>query len=630
MRRTALWSGLLGLLVAAALLVTGSPAQAASLTQVTGFGYNPTNLEMYLYVPDHVRPHPAVVVALHYCGGSGPVFYANTQFAALADQYGFILVYPSVTRASKCFDVSSPGALTHRSTSDPAGIVSMVRYVQRHFHADPRRTFAAGLSSGAMMTNVLLGDYPDVFAAGAAYAGVPFGCFATSDPSGWNSDCANGLITKTPRQWGDEVRDTYPGYRGPRPRMQLWHGTDDAILHYPNLGEEIKQWTDVAGASQTPTSTDSPQPTWTRTRYTDRHGRVAVEAVSILHGTHNVPVFVGDIIPAYTIQFFGLSDRPGLARLAQRSGRYFGTAVTLDQLGVNTAYTDVASTQFDMITPGNAMKWDTTEPQNGVFNFGPGDQVVAYARQHHDRVRGHTLVWHSQLAPWVSTLPADQVQAAMEQHITTEVSHYRGEIYAWDVVNEPFNDDGTLRATPFSTAMGVGYIADALRTAHAADPHAKLYINDYNIDGLGAKSDAMYALVKQLKADHVPLDGVGVQGHLAIQYGFPTNMQGNLQRFADLGLDVAITELDVRMPLPEDATKDATQITYYTNVVDACLAVRRCVGITTWGVGDADSWIITFFPGQGAPLLYDDNYLPKPVYTAVAGALAAGGRHTVR
>jgi endo-1,4-beta-xylanase len=623
MKRTALWSALVGLLAAAALLVTGSPAQAASLTQVTGFGYNPTNLEMYLYVPEHVRPHPAVVVALHYCTGSGPVFYANTPFASLADQNGFIVIYPSATRSSHCFDVSSPGALTHRSTSDPAGIVSMVRYVQRHYRSDPHRTFATGLSSGAMMTNVLLGDYPDVFAAGAAYAGVPFGCFATSDPSGWNSDCATGQIIKTPPRWGDLVRNADPGYRGPRPRMQLWHGTDDAALYYPNFGEEIKQWTDVAGLSQTPTSTDSPQPTWTRTRYADRHGRVAVEAVSIQGGTHNVPISVGDIIPAYTIQFFGLSDRPGLGRLAERSGRYFGTAVTLDQLGVNTAYTDVVNDQFDMITPGNAMKWDTTEPQDGVFNFGPGDQVVAYARQHHDRVRGHTLVWHSQLAPWVSQLPADQVQAAMEEHITAEVSHYRGQIYAWDVVNEPFNEDGTLRATPFSTAMGVDYIADALRTAHAADPHAKLYVNDYNIEGLGAKSDGMYNLVKQLKAAHVPLDGVGIQGHLAIQYGFPTGMRANLQRFADLGVDVAITELDVRMPLPEDATKDATQITYFTNVVDACLAVRRCVGITQWGVGDADSWILTFFPGQGAPLLYDVNYLPKPVYAAVADTLGA-------
>src|SRR5262249_50722847 len=151
--------------------------------------------------------------------------------------------------------------------------------------------------------------------------------------------------------------------------------------------------------------------------------------------------------------------------------------------------------------------------------------------------------------------------------------------------------DGTFRASPFYNAMGSAYIADALRTARAADPDAKLYINDYNTDGLGAKSDAMYSLVKSLQAQGVPIDGVGFQGHLAIQYGFPSQMQQTLQRFADLGVDVAITELDVRMVLPQDATKDATQATYYNNVVKACVAVTRCVGITIWDYTDKYSWV---------------------------------------
>src|SRR5438309_3736253 len=158
-----LLSGLLALVLATTAFLTGTPASAASLVQVTDFGYNPTNLDMHLYVPDTVPRHPAIVVALHFCTGSGPVFFDGTPFASLADQFGFIVIYPSATRASHCFDVSSPEALTHDGHSDPAGIVSMVRFVERRFHADGDRVFATGLSSGAMMTNVLLGDYPATF-----------------------------------------------------------------------------------------------------------------------------------------------------------------------------------------------------------------------------------------------------------------------------------------------------------------------------------------------------------------------------------------------------------------------------------------------------------------------------------
>jgi endo-1,4-beta-xylanase len=605
------------------LIGTGTAASVTSLVKVTDFGYNPTNLEMHLYVPDSVTRHPAVVVAMHFCGGSGPVFFNGTPFAQLADQFGFIVIYPSVTRASLCFDVSSPEALNHDGHSDPAGIVSMVRYVQRHFRASDQ-VYATGLSSGAMMTNVLLGDYPEIFKAGAAFAGVPFACFATTNGSEWNSECANGLISKTPQAWGDLVRAANPRFRGPRPRMQLWHGTEDGILHYPNFGEEIKQWTNVSGLSQTPTSIDGPEAGWTRTRYADRFGRVAVEAISIAGGSHNLPVFKPNNLAAYAIQFFGLSDRVPLSVLAQRSGRYYGDALVLEELGTNQPYTEVASRQFDMVTPGNAMKWETTEPTPGVFNFGPAEEILAFARQNHDRARGHTLVWHSQLAPWVSALPPDQVRPVMERHITAEASHFAGRLYAWDVVNEPFNEDGTFRSTPFFNAMGAGYIADALRTAYAADRKAKLYLNDFNIEGIGAKSDAMYNLAKSLKEQHVPLDGIGIQGHLILGQ-VPSTMRANIERFARLGLDVAITELDIRMQLPVTDQQLAQQADDYAAVTNACLAVRRCVGITQWGIGDKDSWIPAFFEGQGAALPFDESYLPKPAYAAMVRAFRVAG-----
>ncbi|MFI7071079.1 extracellular catalytic domain type 1 short-chain-length polyhydroxyalkanoate depolymerase [Micromonospora sediminicola] len=290
-------------LAAVAALAAPSPAAAASLTEVTNFGANPSNLRMYLYVPNTVAARPGLLVVNHYCTGSGPAMYSGTQFAALADRYGYVVVYPSVTRSSKCFDVSSPQALRRDGGSDPVGIKSMVDYVRQRYPVDPERIFTTGTSSGAMMTNVLLGVYPDVFRAGAAFAGVPFGCFATTNGSEWNSECANGQVLKTPQQWGDLVRNAYPGYSGPRPRMQLWHGTNDETLRYPNFGEEIDQWTNVNGLSQTPAYTDSPQPGWTRTRYGGTGGTATVEAISMQGVSHNLPVDA-----AQAVRFFGLDS----------------------------------------------------------------------------------------------------------------------------------------------------------------------------------------------------------------------------------------------------------------------------------------------------------------------------------
>ncbi|GAA1499896.1 hypothetical protein GCM10009827_004040 [Dactylosporangium maewongense] len=281
-----------------------APASAATLTEVTNFGTNPTNLRMHLYVPNTVAARPAVLVAVHYCTGSGPAFYSGTEFASLADRYGFIVVYPSATRSGNCFDVSSPQALRRGGGSDPVAIMSMVTYVLQHNNGDPDRVFVTGASSGAMMTNVLLGDYPDVFKAGAAFAGVPFGCFATTDGSSWNSTCSSGQLNKTPQQWGDLVRAAYPGYTGPRPRMQVFHGTNDTTLSYPNFGEEIEQWTNVLGVSQTPVLTDQPQSGWTRTRYGNAGTMAPVEAISLAGVGHNVPL-AGQA--AMVIAFFGLN-----------------------------------------------------------------------------------------------------------------------------------------------------------------------------------------------------------------------------------------------------------------------------------------------------------------------------------
>ncbi|NYV76837.1 PHB depolymerase family esterase [Streptomyces sp. UH6] len=289
----------------AGFLLSAPNAQAASLTEVTNFGNNPGNLRMYEYVPASAGARPPVVVAVHYCTGTGPGFHSGTEFASLADRYGFIVVYPDANVSGQCFDVSSPQALRHDGGSDPTSIASMVRSVVQRHGADASRVYVTGASSGAMMTNVLLGDYPDVFKAGASFMGVPFGCFATTDGSGWNSACANGQISRTPQQWGDLVRAAYPGYDGPRPRVQLWHGATDTTLHHNNLGEAVKQWTDVLGVSQTPVLTDSPQSGWTRTRYGANGTQAPVEAISLSGVGHSLPT---SGMAARAIAFFGLDQ----------------------------------------------------------------------------------------------------------------------------------------------------------------------------------------------------------------------------------------------------------------------------------------------------------------------------------
>lgn len=292
-------------LVVGTALVTAGPASAATLTRVTNFGPNPTNLDMYAYVPDTVAPQPALLVLVHYCGGSaGAIFTGNGRdFATAADRYGYVVVVPEATREGRCFDVSTRAALTRGGGSDSTGIMSMVSWTRQRYNVDPARVVVAGFSSGAMMTNVLAAQYPDVFAAGAAYSGVPAGCFATDNGSLWNSQCAGGNVVKSAQQWGDLARAMHPGYTGRYPRMQLWHGTTDTTLAYPNFGEGIEQWTNLHGLGQTPSSTDHPQSNWTRSRYGDTSTRATVEGISISGTGHTLPQ-AGMV--AYAISFLGL------------------------------------------------------------------------------------------------------------------------------------------------------------------------------------------------------------------------------------------------------------------------------------------------------------------------------------
>jgi endo-1,4-beta-xylanase len=305
--------------------------------------------------------------------------------------------------------------------------------------------------------------------------------------------------------------------------------------------------------------------------------------------------------------------------------RLIGTAVDLPQLDEDPEYASILSREFNAVTPENALKWERVEPARGQYDFAAADEIVAFAQAHGQKIRGHTIVWHSQLPSWLSdgTFTPSQLSDILQSHITLEMGRYKGRIYAWDVVNEPFAEDGTLRDNIWRHGLGSGYIADALGWAHAADPAAKLYINDFNIEGKSPKSDAMYDLVKSLKAQGVPIDGVGIQGHLSLQYPFPGDMVDNIRRFAQLGVEVAITELDVRMSLPPTSAHLTAQADYYRRAMAACVAVSACVGVTVWEFTDKYSWVPAFFSGEGAACVYDRNLAPKPAYEAVKAALAA-------
>jgi endo-1,4-beta-xylanase len=302
-----------------------------------------------------------------------------------------------------------------------------------------------------------------------------------------------------------------------------------------------------------------------------------------------------------------------LQAAAAESGRYFGTAIAANKLS-ESAYTTIANREFNMITAENEMKLDATEPNQNQFNFTNGDRIVSWARSNGKQVRGHTLAWHSQQPGWMQNMSGSALRSAMLNHVTQVATHYRGQIHSWDVVNEAFQD-GSSGARRDSNLQRTGndWIEAAFRAARAADPNAKLCYNDYNTDDwTHAKTQAVYNLVRDFKARGVPIDCVGLQSHFNAQSPVPGNYQTTLSSFAALGVDVQITELDIE-------GSGSAQADNYRRVVEACLAVSRCTGISVWGVRDTDSW-----RAGGTPLLFDGNGNKKAAYTSTLNALNGG------
>ena len=325
---------------------------------------------------------------------------------------------------------------------------------------------------------------------------------------------------------------------------------------------------------------------------------------------------------------------PTLRALAASHQITIGTAVPTHLLS-EPDYTAILTSEFSQLEPENEMKFAPIHPRpdsdSQPFNFAPADALVAFAHDHGMLVRGHTLVWHKQVPDWITKkdFTAQQLAGVLHNHIRTLVSRYRSKVYAWDVVNEAFDADGSLRNTVWSSRPGIDagpgtkFIEQAFRWAREADPASKLFYNDYDTEEINAKSDAIYAMAKDFNQRGVPLDGVGFQAHLTLKFNDPAKLESfakNLDRFAKLGLELHITELDVRLDDSAPASV-AAQARLYGEITSMCVRQPTCKLIQTWGFTDKHSWIPGFFHGQGWALPWDETYQKKPAYEALRSAL---------
>lgn len=322
------------------------------------------------------------------------------------------------------------------------------------------------------------------------------------------------------------------------------------------------------------------------------------------------------------------STNPGsLRELAEQRGIYVGAAVLMEPFKNDAEYRAILSREFNSLTPENAMKFARLHPGRDRYDFEDADDLVTFAQDHQMQVYGHPLVWHRNLPDWLTDneWSRQELMEILRQHIYTVASHFQGQVAAWDVVNEAVENRDQLRQSIWLDGIGPEYIQLAFRWAHEADPTAQLFYNDYRGEGLGGKSDAIYQLVGDLVRQGVPIHGVGLQMHTSIKDApDPQDVAKNIRRLNDLGLTVRITEMDVQVygvdKPEEDLLLDQKQV--YQDMIQTCLDAENCSGLTTWGVSDQHSWIPGFFERTDAPLLFNEDYRPKPAYYALISVLS--------
>jgi endo-1,4-beta-xylanase len=328
---------------------------------------------------------------------------------------------------------------------------------------------------------------------------------------------------------------------------------------------------------------------------------------------------------------------PSLRREAERADLLLGAAVRPAQLS-ESAYASTLARQFNMVEAEDAMKWWTLRPAEATYDFRQGDAVVRFAQDHRMRVRGHCLVWDHNNPEWLteSHFTPEQLSHLLHEHITRVMQHYAGQVFAWDVINEGIDENGQVRDSLWYNQPGIGlaekgtaYIEQVFRWAHEADPHALLFFNEAEGEGLNHKSDVIYAMVKDFKRRGVPIDGVGLQMHVPGLAVDSAALAANIARLTELGVQVHITELDVSLPvdskgsaLPADLVRQAE---IYRVIVHACLNSSGCTAIQTWGFTDKYSWIGSHSRGtRGQALLFDREYRAKPAYDGVLQELSTG------
>ncbi len=320
---------------------------------------------------------------------------------------------------------------------------------------------------------------------------------------------------------------------------------------------------------------------------------------------------------------------PGTLRyLASQHGLLIGAAVDANALRSDPAYAQALSRNFNVVVPENVMKFANIHPAPQTYDFTAADQLVNFAASNGMLVRGHTLLWYQEDPGWVKlgNFTRAQLEQILHDHISTVVGRYKGRIFAWDVVNEAIGDNGQLRDNVWLRGIGPQYIDLAFQWAHQADPNALLFYNDYNGEGMSAKSDAIYDMVKGLRARGIPIGGVGLQMHLTLtDHPSADDLKANIERLAALGLVVHITEMEVRVPQPANAASLSQQAQIYKDVLDTCLAeANACQALVMWGLSDKYSSVPSIYPGFGSALILDQSFNPKPAYSMLMQAL--GGR----